>query len=413
MKSHGNGMPISSNQPSLTQPFQRWFKFKEAFSPQFIIDCVRNAGRDVKDCLDPFGGSGTSALTCQFLGIKPTTIEVNPFLADLIEAKLSTYELPKLQEDFKQVLKNAQHRGIRPRRVLREAPPAIVQPGSDGRWIFSTEVAQRILGLRDAIEAVEDATNRQLLRIILGSILIGVSNVIINGKGRRYRGGWRKRDCTADMVEENFRRNFEEVAIDLKAFRTRACSDYRLIRGDCREHLSTVDCIDLAIFSPPYPNSFDYTDIYNLELWMLGYLSSKQDNSVLRNQTLRSHVQIKRSFDTLRDVSPKLDRAYDALVRLRKKLWNPHIPEMVSSYFCDMASILAQTHSKLRQDGRIFMAVGSSKYAGILVDVPGILTELAAASGLTVVDSSAIRSMRASAQQGGRRELSESVLVLA
>src|SRR4029077_21246750 len=80
MKSHADELPISSNQPSLSLPFQRWFKFKEAFSPQFIIDCVRNAGRKVKDCLDPFGGSGTSALTCQFLGITPTTIEVNPFL---------------------------------------------------------------------------------------------------------------------------------------------------------------------------------------------------------------------------------------------------------------------------------------------------------------------------------------------
>jgi hypothetical protein len=411
MKSHGNGMPISSNQPSLTQPFQRWFKFKEAFSPQFIIDCVRNAGREVKDCLDPFGGSGTSALTCQFLGIKPTTIEVNPFLADLIEAKLATYELPKLQEDFKQVLKRKRHRGIRPRRTLREAPPAIVQPGSDGRWIFSTQIAQRILGLHDAIDAVENPVNRRVLTIILGSILIGVSNVIINGKGRRYRGGWRERDRSPDMVEENFRRNFEEVVVDLRNFGTRACTDYCLIRGDCRERLNDVDNVDLAIFSPPYPNSFDYTDIYNLELWMLRYLGTKGDNTDLRNQTLRSHVQIKRPFDTLRDVSPKLDRAYEALVCLRKKLWNRHIPEMVSSYFCDIASILAEIHSKLRPNGRIFMAVGSSKYAGVLVDVPGILIEIATASGLNVVDSAAIRSMRASAQQGGHRELRESMLV--
>ena len=29
---------------------------------------------------------------------------------------------------------------------------------------------------------------------------------------------------------------------------------------------------DLAVFSPPYPNSFDYTDVYNVELWAMGYL---------------------------------------------------------------------------------------------------------------------------------------------
>jgi hypothetical protein len=406
-------MPLSSNQSSLSQPFQRWFKLKEAFSPQFIIDCVRNAGREVKECLDPFGGSGTSALTCQFLGIKPTTIEVNPFLADLIEAKLSSYDLAKLERDFLKVLEQAKPRKDRLQLVMSEAPATLVEPGSNDRWVFSKSVAQRIIDLHAAIETVETKTNRRLLRIVLASILVVVSNVTVNGKGRRYRGGWQKRTCTAGVVNEAFRQTFQAVMTDLQHFGSRACTDYRLIRGDCRDCISTADRVDLAIFSPPYPNSFDYTDIYNLELWMLGYLRTRKQNSTLRNQTLRSHVQIKRGFETLRDVSPKLDRAYDALVASRKQLWNRHIPEMVSSYFCDMASILAEIHSKLRQRGRIFMAVGSSKYEGVLVDVPAILIEIAIASGLQVVDSSAIRSMRASAQQGGRKELSESLIVLA
>src|SRR4051812_22280573 len=79
--------PISSNQPALQIPFQRWFKFKEAFSPQFILQCVHSLDRFPSSCLDPFGGSGTTALTCQLLGVRPTTIEVNPFLADLITSK--------------------------------------------------------------------------------------------------------------------------------------------------------------------------------------------------------------------------------------------------------------------------------------------------------------------------------------
>jgi len=411
LKSHADGMPISSNQASLDLPFQRWFKIKEAFSPRFIIECVQNSGREVKHCLDPFGGSGTSALTCQFLGIRPTTIEVNPFLADLIEAKLTKYSVRSLRQDFEDVMRIADPRGIRPRSILKNAPPALVEPGTGDRWIFSTRVAQQILALSAAIQCVESTKHRRLLRVVLGSILIGASNVIVNGKGRRYRGNWKDRSCTAASLVEQFRKRFEEVVDDIRRFSKREYCEYKVIRGDCREGLRGVKSIDLGIFSPPYPNSFDYTDIYNLELWMLGYLSWKQDNSILRNQTLRSHVQIKRSFDTLRDISPKLDRSYDALVRVRRKLWNRHIPEMVSSYFCDMASILMDVHSKLRRNGRIFIAVGSSKYGGVLIDVAGIRTELAIASGLNFVDSSAIRSMRSSAQQGGRRELSESIIV--
>jgi hypothetical protein len=63
-------------------------KFKEAFSPKFVVDALASMPHTPRRCVDPFGGSGTTALTCSFLGIDSVSIEVNPFLADLIEAKL-------------------------------------------------------------------------------------------------------------------------------------------------------------------------------------------------------------------------------------------------------------------------------------------------------------------------------------
>lgn len=78
----------SSNVEAQELPLQRWYRFKEAFSPRFVSEAIASLERKPSICVDPFGGSGTTALTCQFLGVRPTTIEVNPFLADLIEAKL-------------------------------------------------------------------------------------------------------------------------------------------------------------------------------------------------------------------------------------------------------------------------------------------------------------------------------------
>src|SRR5688572_24913030 len=93
---HNASAPASSNQASGELPFQRWFKFKEAFSPRFVLESFEILGRSPRRCLDCFGGSGTTPLTCQFTGISSVTIEVNPFLADLIEAKLSTYNIDQL-----------------------------------------------------------------------------------------------------------------------------------------------------------------------------------------------------------------------------------------------------------------------------------------------------------------------------
>jgi hypothetical protein len=81
--------PTSSNQGTANLPFQRWFHFKEAFSPKFVADTLGSLPYKVDICLDPFGGSGTTAMTCRMLGVGSASIEVNPFLADLIDAKLS------------------------------------------------------------------------------------------------------------------------------------------------------------------------------------------------------------------------------------------------------------------------------------------------------------------------------------
>src|SRR5262245_47074125 len=89
-------------------PFQRWRHFKEAFAPELIDRAVRESRIAVKRCIDPFGGSGSTGLACQFLGIHPIVVEVNPFLADLIEAKLSSFDTAALAKDLGQVLRRAQ-----------------------------------------------------------------------------------------------------------------------------------------------------------------------------------------------------------------------------------------------------------------------------------------------------------------
>ena len=403
--------PVSSNQPSLRLPFQRWFKFKEAFSPRFILDCVQSLRRAPCTCLDPFGGSGTTALTCQFLGIKPTTIEVNPFLCDLIAAKLSRYELQNLQRDYLRVLEVSRAVTVKTATMLAGSPETMVEPGCGGRWIFSRDAAKRILSLRTAIEYLATDTHRSVLRVALGSILVGLSNVVVNGKGRRYRDGWESRQRTGRDVDAAFSAAFLAIYTDLSRFSERPMREFVLHRGDSRQLIGECEQVDMAIFSPPYPNSFDYTDIYNLELWLLGYLHSRTDNTVLRRQTIRSHLQIKRDFGAADLDSAELLRVYSALCRRRSELWDHDIAEMVRAYFGDMVTILQQVRTKLRPNGCIFLAVGNSKYAGVVIDTPKILAELAPAVGLRCMSTSPIRSMRASAQQGGRAELNESLMV--
>jgi hypothetical protein len=406
-------LPTSTNQGTADAAFQRWFRVKEAFSPLFVRDVISHLPHPPAACLDCFGGSGTTALTCQFMGIAPTTIELNPFLADLIEAKLTSFDPRAVAADRLAIGRAVDAVQVDLAATYANAPPTLFEPGGGGRWIFDIDVMRRIAQYRGAIAALTDERHRRLFTVILGSILIHLSNVVINGKGRRYRGNWQRNRRSARAVDVAFEAAYDNALFDVSRLTRRAHPGYTLLRGDARSRLAELDGeYDLVLFSPPYPNSFDYTDIYNLELWVLGYLSSGEDNLSLRRSTLRSHVQIKRDASLPDAVSPTLGGVMTALDAATDRLWSKQIPGMVGSYFADLEVIMRECAQRLTTDGRIAMVVGDSRYADVVVPVAGILAELGEGLGLTTDRLQVLRPMRASAQQGGEHLLSEHLLVL-
>jgi hypothetical protein len=403
--------PASSNMPAMQLPFQRWFKFKEAFSPSLIVDCLEKAGTPVKTCLDPFGGCGTTGVTCQFLGIRPVLVEVNPFIADLAEAKLATYDRLSLLDDFVSIAKAVQRRKpSRARNPWPELPATFCEPGVEGRWLFGRDTLSRIMAYRDAIAELGDKTNARLLRVLLASVLVGCSNAVVNGKGRKYRGQWRQTQKTPADVDRMVAAAFSYAIEDVERYAARGERRYQVIRGSCVTHAASSPPVDAAIFSPPYPNSFDYTDIYNIELWVLGYLNSARANQALRQATLRSHVQC--TFEDAQGLltSPTLRKTVKRLERVRSNLWDPRIPEMVAGYFADLSALLTSLRTVVRPGGSTFVVVGDSCYRGIPVRVADILAELSEEAGFVVRSSHVLRKLRTSAQQGGDHALNESVL---
>lgn len=401
---------LGTNFGSSKLPFQGWRHFKEAFAPELIHRAINESKRKVQVVIDPFGGSGTTALASQFLGLEPITIEVNPYLADLIESKLNQYDSVALLKDFTFVIKSA--KAVKKHYDLSHLPPTFVHPGVNNRWIYSLEVAQRITAYHSAILKLENENHRKFFRAILGGIAIEVSNVYVNGKGRRYRQNWQAREKCHSDVDNLFAEKVQNALCEIVRYSTRPNSKFTLLRGDARKIICDSPNFDLAVFSPPYPNSFDYTDIYNVELWMLGYLCAPVDNQTLRKSTLTSHVSILRNYSPKPAGSRTLNGVSKQLHKIRSELWNSWIPDMVDGYFFDMKDILESIYSKLRTNGEVWMVVGDSRYAGVHIPVAKILIELSKQLGYSLVSKEAFRSMRASAQQGGRHELEETLVIL-
>lgn len=401
----------TTNQRTNELGFQRWFKFKEAFAPSFVKEVIESLPYRPTAVLDPFGGSGTTAVTCQFLGIQPSVIEVNPFLADLIEAKLCPIKLEYFLLIKDEVERQAKKIRTSSLELLYVLPPTFVEPGVGGRYIYSKKTAREILALRQAIEAIPYPEYQRILKVALGSILVDVSNCYVNGKGRRYRRGLESR--VAPEVFTSFHEACARIAEDLAIALCRPTSNYTLHRGDSRECLKNGESHwDFSLFSPPYPNSFDYTDVYNIELWMLGYLKSSEQNAALRKSTLRSHVQVSATRPERYLKSKYLGTVYTKLVENRELLWDERIPEMVRDYFADLADILELLRERMEKGNYVGMVVGDSQYRDIHIGVAKILSELAPSLGYKVISTKRVRSMRSSAQQGGNLKLAESLLLI-
>ena len=404
---------LGTNKGAEILPFQDWCKIKEAFAPELIKRAVDESPIAVSRCIDPFGGSGTTGIACQFLGMHPVLAEVNPYLADLISAKLTTYpSTESLLRDLNGVLEASAHQDSgRTRRRFESSPPTLVEPGKKDRWIFNADVACRIEALLNAIEDLQEPA-RRLFRVLLGGILVEVSNVRVTGKGRRYRGGWRDRPAPPDRVAELFAASANLAIEQIERFSNRLENSFDILEGDCRSNLREIEPCHLAVFSPPYPNSFDYTDVYNLELWILGYLNDWQDNLALRTATLSSHVQVSREFPDAPDGSLSLELVLADLEKRRDKLWDQHIPAMVGGYFSDLLNVLGHLRRILVPSATTWMIVGDSSYAGVQVPVAKVLEELACSRGWRVLKRESLRAIRNSPQQGGGETLAEQLLVL-
>jgi hypothetical protein len=394
--------------------FQRWFKFKEAFSPSLVESVIEGMDRRPKHILDCCGGSGTTGVVSQFLGIESTLVEVNPFLADLIEAKLSDYQEIDLPSLASRMFRRAEKLAVDVEALRKRLPPTFIAPGVKQRWIFSEEVATAVESFRISINGCTDKSAKRLFKVALASILIELSNVRIDGKGRRYRVNWQARTVSAEDVRTSFMAAIKRVIEDIYRHARIKRSEFTLLRGDARKQIPLVkDKVDLVLFSPPYPNSFDYTDIYNIELWMLGYLTSFEQNTKLRQSTLRSHVQIAWEKQDEKIESPTLTRTLNELDKVRDSLWNKNLPAMVNSYFTDMQTLIKESSNKLSAGGQLAMVVGNSSYANVLIDVPKILCEIGTILGLKQVSSASARSMRSSIQQGrASKTLAESLVIM-
>ncbi|MFW6172238.1 MAG: DNA methyltransferase [Elusimicrobiota bacterium] len=393
-------------------PFHRWYPFIEGFSGDFINKIIGNLEYQPSCCLDPFAGSGTTPLVCQDNELKCISFEINPFLFDLMRVKLRRdYDYRKLESIVTSMNKNL-NKYRKKRSYPKVETQTLFEREGLEKWVLNKEVIWGILDIFEEIESLKNE-NKDLFRIALASNLLPVSNVFRNGKCLSYKPNWRKIKISRKDVHHKFINTCNVFLEDIKKINEKRIDNSKLcFTGDARGLINTLrdNSIDLVITSPPYLNSRDYTDVYRLELWMLGYIKTFKEERELRRSSLRSHVQV--AWDELPILNnSSVKKVMNKIRKYKKDLWNPTIPKMINGYFCDMNDILKVLYKKLKSGSDVYIVVGNSFYKGIHIKVDEITAEIARNLSYQVIGIRVGRYTKTSGQQKSKR-IRESVVVL-
>lgn len=385
---------------NLSQPRHRWYPFKEGFSSELVdhaIDAARGDGKRKLRILDPFCGSGTTPVSAALKGHETHAVEVNPFCAFTARVKCLPREWRErpFNRRLETLLANAKS-DMRPHPL--ESQSTFSECGTQDKWLFNRSVLRAFDGVWRNAPLVGNG-HTTAFRLAAMRAAMECCNARKDGKALRYIRDWKEQAFSSDLFFEKFRAAAGQFKEDTALARIAPDTRFAIRSGDARKALSSLKTasFDLMVTSPPYLNSFDYSDVYRPELFLGGFVKDNADLRRIRLRTLRSHLQVKWGGETA-VTSALLD---EPLSRLKecKSLWNARLPLMVEAYFHDMRQVLRESARLLKTKAEAWIVVSTSAYAGVHFPVDLILADLASQVGFQLKGVYVLRALRAAGQQ--------------
>lgn len=368
-------------------PLHDWYPYLEGYSPDFVSSIIKAFAPTAKTILDPFCGSGTTALVSALHGRHALYTEVNPVCQFVISAKASAlamsslkrHELSKrllaIHDDLPRTLKSAL-----PDVTLRDAYEAAFS----GRPSFDDTSFNQILRARataDKLSADNPALSVLFTVAVLRSLVPG--SLMIRRGDLRFRTTQelsRERPCFLSSLQESLRIIASDL-IDAEA----ASGTVQFIGADARQlsaNLSTP--VDAIITSPPYLNGTNYFRNTKLELWFLRQLSVKNQLRTYRDAAITSGINdVTVGKSRGNGVGALPSSLMDTIRALEEDAYDQRIPMMVEAYFREMAVVLQNFKAVSHKDTVVAIDLGDSCYGDIWVPTHDIICDLMAENGFS------------------------------
>ena len=370
-----------------------WLRLTPAYSLKIVSEILDDFdGRAGALVLDPFCGTGTTALCASYRGRTAVTTEINPFLVWLSRAK-TDYYAPRMIADLRAAgpeLADDLCRRSRPRAPLPRMH-------NIERW-WSPAALDFLRALKGAIDArfASESQSRVLLLLAFCRVLIKLSNAAFNHQSMSFKStadGQEGFDFQPDWPVL-FRRELEFV---LDGALRNPPGEAQVLQADARKlpplEAGAVDCV---ITSPPYANRMSYIRELRPYMYWLGYLENGRDAGDLDWAAIGGTWGVATS--RLAEWSPVPDGFRSPLLQetTARIAAGAHkngalLAAYVRKYFEDMWQHFQSLTGRLGGGAKIHYIVGNSSFYQVLVPVEKVYAEMLAQLGFAGIQCRPIR----------------------
>lgn len=443
-----------SYQLSKKDALHSWLKYKEGFSANLVNNLLDEMGvKQGSWVMDPFMGSGTTALVCQMRGINSIGYDVMPLSAVSIKAKEAVLryninEIKNLILEVETLNVPEDYSGHTPYiAITQDAYPEENERFFKYIWEWEeqstySEDAKNLLILC-IINSLERCSYTSKAGQYLGwdcrSKKVINANKIREKKGQKLLPQKYVRavisDARAAVLEELY-----HVLADIETIQGNihdtAKAEIRFIPDSVLYRLPQLEENFLAgvITSPPYCNRYDYTRTYALELVYLGI--SEQEVKDIRQSllscTVENHSKVnelrmyyegmgrQKRFDYIYDIIRKNAAFKEIIYALEKRkengdLNNNGVIRMVEGYFTELAFIYAELYRVCRKGAMVAFVNDNVRYGGEVIPVDFLSSSLAEQFGFKVKKIYCLKQQKGNSSQQmakfGRVALRKSITV--
>lgn len=375
-----------------------WLRLTPAYSVQLVTN-ILNAHKKTVLVVDPFSGTGTTALCAAYQGFHSVGIEINPFLSWFSSIKFRQFKSSEIEET-KRIGALIAHETTSVSSPLLDPPPIynISRWWNDEELRFLCRLKANILALSE-----EGSNERDLLLIAFCRTIIKLSNAAFNHQSMSFKTPERLQ-MLFEVGDNNKNIFLNDLAFVLEGASDNPLISPTIITGDARRPSKYLhkNC-DLVITSPPYPNRISYIRELRPYMYWLGFLTNGRDAGEYDWQAIGGTWGIATSRLTEWKPSEKLlvpsilRKAVTEIAHKRNSN-GVVLSNYIAKYFEDMWEHISDFKTILAKEAEVHYIVGNSTFYGVLLPVEEIFKIMFQESGFQKVEILKIRKRNSKAE---------------